>query len=65
MKKCHLPELALVWLEERIKGPRGFEYNRLELPPAPPLAEALHNAGIKFRLWLRRPLRGEECPEMD
>jgi hypothetical protein len=65
MKKRHLPELAFIWLEERIKAPRGFEYDRLPMPPAPPLAEALHDAGVKFRLWLRIPLIGEECPGMD
>ncbi|MCJ1378820.1 hypothetical protein MMC17_001919 [Xylographa soralifera] len=52
------PGLRAVRLEERIKQPRGFRYDRVVWQPPLDLLRAFEEVGVELVVWLRGPLPG-------
>ena len=48
-----LPALRSVRLEERIKQPRGFVYDRIVWTPPGELAGVFEDAEVELVVWLR------------
>ncbi|MCJ1318340.1 hypothetical protein MMC15_003668 [Xylographa vitiligo] len=53
------PGLRAVRLEERIKQPRGFRYDRLVWQPPGELAGLFEEVGVELVVWLRAPMTGK------